>query len=307
MDITEFFNSIDLNKINEFIDNRREEDLHLDFKRLNDSEMTKDDRKTFAKALSGYANADGGIIVWGIDAPNSRAYSKIPIPRLQRALAKLNEFTGNLVNPSVDGVIHIPIDCGKDSGFVKTLIPSSDSTPHMAKGGEDRYYKRSGDSFRKLEHFDVEDMFGRRAKPVLSLSYRVDNARTGSGVVFLILGLRNDGKGSAKSPYLSIKPTGCQIYDYGLDGNQNEGLPRLTTARDSQWTSWGGDGDKVIHPGINMDILALKVTLDLAAQPNFASLIVEYKMATDGMSLVEDKLNIDTKSLTQLIKDARED
>ena len=40
----------------------------------------------------------------------------------------------------------------------------------MAKLGENRYYKRSGDSFYQMEHFDLEDMFGRRRKPKLKMS-----------------------------------------------------------------------------------------------------------------------------------------
>jgi hypothetical protein len=39
----------------------------------------------------------------------------------------------------------------------------------MAKFGQDRYYKRSGDTFRRMEHFDLEDMFGRRPRPKLEL------------------------------------------------------------------------------------------------------------------------------------------
>ena len=31
----------------------------------------------------------------------------------------------------------------------------------MAKLGENRYYQRSGDQFRMMEHFQVADMFGR--------------------------------------------------------------------------------------------------------------------------------------------------
>ncbi len=29
--------------------------------------MHEDDRKTLAEALSGFANSDGGVIVWGVD------------------------------------------------------------------------------------------------------------------------------------------------------------------------------------------------------------------------------------------------
>jgi hypothetical protein len=39
----------------------------------------------------------------------------------------------------------------------------------MAKLGEDRYYKRSGDRFYKIEHFDVADMFDRHRAPVLQV------------------------------------------------------------------------------------------------------------------------------------------
>lgn len=311
LDLVRLYDSIDLNKLDEFIDNQREEDLHLDFKRLNEPRMDRDDRKNFATALSGFANADGGIIIWGIDArPNPEgincASGKIPIRPIQLAISRLNEFTGSHVNPSVDGVIHKAIDCEDDSGFAVTLIPSSDSTPHMAKGGEDRYYKRSGDRFIKMEHFDVEDMFGRRPRPILSLSYRVIQGRGRRGDTlpfFIILGLRNEGRGSARAPYLSIHEQIYQIYQYGLDGNGKEGLPRLTTARDSQWRSWGGAGDTVIHPSTNLDVLALEGTFD-PAQPGFTDLSVEYKIAAEDMVLNEGTLHIDVNLLLQEIRRA---
>lgn len=55
------------------------------------------------------------------------------------------------------------------SGFCMSVVPASDSGPHMAKAGEDRYYKRNGSSFYRMEHFDLEDMFGRRQRPSLLL------------------------------------------------------------------------------------------------------------------------------------------
>jgi hypothetical protein len=44
------------------------EDLHLDFKQLQRPFEHRDDKRNLAKALSGFANSDGGIIIWGIDA-----------------------------------------------------------------------------------------------------------------------------------------------------------------------------------------------------------------------------------------------
>jgi len=311
MDLNDLYNSIDLGKIDDFMVSTREEDLHLDFKRLNEPNMDRDDRKNLAKALSGFANSDGGIIVWGIDArPNSEgidgACAIIPIQPLQLTISRLNEFTGSHVNPFVDGVIHKPVITKNDSGFAVTLIPSSDSTPHVAKGGEDRYYKRSGDRFTKMEHFEIEDMFGRRPRPILSLSYTVikGGSRRGDALSFLIiLGLRNDGRGLARAPYLSIHPQVYKIYRYGLDGNGGEGLPGLTTARDSQWRSWGGARDTVIHPSTSLDVLALNGIFD-PAKPGFTALSVEYRIVAEDMSLTEGILHIDVNLLLQEIRRA---
>jgi len=88
-------------------------------------------------------------------------------------LSTLNSLTGGAVNPDVPGVQHRIIESAPDAGFALTLVPASDRGPHMAKCGEDRYYKRSGSHFIKMEHFDIEDMFGRRAKPNLEVCHRI--------------------------------------------------------------------------------------------------------------------------------------
>lgn len=169
-----------LNKalIDRFIIEHQEENLHLDFKLAQASMDSRDDRKTLAKALSGFANGDGGVIVWGVDAsPNEDgidcAHTKRPILPLSQFISKLNEYTGQAVNPLVGGIVHRRIDAGKDSGFAATLVPASDAGPHMAKLGEDRYYKRSGSRFAKMEHYEVADMFGRRARPLLHVDCRL--------------------------------------------------------------------------------------------------------------------------------------
>ncbi|MBW9235526.1 ATP-binding protein, partial [Leptospira santarosai] len=52
------------------IDEQQEENLFLDFKLKTDatsSNLSKDDKKNYAKALSGFSNTSGGIIIWGVD------------------------------------------------------------------------------------------------------------------------------------------------------------------------------------------------------------------------------------------------
>ena len=129
------------------------------------------------------------------------------------------------VEPIVDGVQHRAVLTSKGRGFAVTLVPESESGPHMAKLGEDRYVKRSGDSFYTMEHFDIADMFGRRRKPKLTLAATV-TAR-GDYAEFVI-GLRNDRRLSARVPYLAFvcnRP--FRRSQFGVDGNHSEGLARL--------------------------------------------------------------------------------
>jgi hypothetical protein len=62
---------------------------------------------------------------------------------------------------------------------VATFVPETDGGPFMALFGEQRYYKRSGDSFYQMEHFDLEDMFGRRQKPNLEMI--IEPSKVGNG------------------------------------------------------------------------------------------------------------------------------
>ncbi|MBR6408801.1 MAG: putative DNA binding domain-containing protein, partial [Alphaproteobacteria bacterium] len=57
--------------LDEFILNMQSEELFLDFKQAvstgkNNNTLHKDDRKNLAKAISGFGNSEGGVIVWGV-------------------------------------------------------------------------------------------------------------------------------------------------------------------------------------------------------------------------------------------------
>jgi Putative DNA-binding domain len=126
MTLEEYFRTLDLGDIDDFVSEGRQEDLHLDFKLVKDPGLDKDDRRTFAKAVSGFANSDGGLIVWGIDARKNAegvdcAQGKPGVSCLKRRLTKLNEFTGSVVNPTVIGVAHRTIESGADHADEPTL------------------------------------------------------------------------------------------------------------------------------------------------------------------------------------------
>jgi hypothetical protein len=265
MSLRESYENLTAKTINEWIASGREEDVQLDFKTISRADLSsRDDRKNLAIAVSGFANSSGGLIVWGVDARPNRegidcASEAKPINDVPRFMSKFNEHVGAAASPIVDGV-----ECRPVEGFAVTFVPESSSTPHMAKLGEDRYYKRSGSRFVVLEHFDLEDIFGRRPRPKLQIVHRLLPTGTmggGAGVREsqgkVIVSLENVGKGVARAPYVAIvRKSTHKIYQYGLDGNGSFGLPRLVASDDST-VRYGGTGDTVIHPGVTREITAV--------------------------------------------------
>lgn len=288
------FESINLERIEELVSTGEEENLQLEFKAINDPSLNSDDKRNLAKALSGFSNSNGGIIVWGIDARKNPkgidcACDKKEIRQLSLFISRLNELTGRAVTPIVEGVKHKKIASVDDRGFGVTLVLESDSGPHMAKLGEDRYYKRSGDSFYRMEHFDLEDMFGRRKKPKLNLTVRqVDIGRK-----TLILGIANIGRATAKAPFLAFKiPAPFRLADFGLDGNMHDGLPRLH-GPGQEVIRYGADSNFVIHPDTTLEVAAIDV--GYPPPPNLPAQLlisVEYELAAEDFALVRDHLQI---------------
>lgn len=297
------FESLSLADIEAFVAEEREEDLHLDFKLVNSAALTKDDRRTFARAVSGFANSDGGLIVWGVDARRNAdgidcAQDKPGVSDAKLLLTKLNEFSGSVVNPTVTGLDHRLITVGAGPcGFVVTFVPASDSGPHMAKLGEDRYYQRSGSNFVKMEHFEVADMFGRRPRPELRLLHRrLGCARHGiNSRVQVQVSIENQGRGSARAPYLSLgiaQP--FRVDRFGIDGNMHHGLPMLISLRDGK-VHFGGSGDTFLHSGIVLPVTVLFAEFVDGAEP--PDLAVDYDISSADSPLQSGSLRLAGREL----------
>lgn len=193
------------------------EDLHLDFKRKSDPENWRasgDDRRNMSKALSGFSNSDGGLLLWGIGAPGSGGNERelYPIKDPQNFAEVLDSYISRLVSPGIDGalnfVIRDPFD--KERGYVVSYIPKSPNSPHRSEAeGLKHYYKRYGDSFRICEHYELEYMFGVRHHPVLKLFWDVEVEMSDEGLGghygILRIGLRNQGRAQAESFCLKIR------------------------------------------------------------------------------------------------------
>lgn len=296
MTLIEQFEALTLDDVTGYISSRQEENLSLEFKTINTPELNRLDRRNLAIVISGFANSSGGLVVWGIVSRENTdridcASGTQEIEPLSQFISRLNEHTGSAASPIVEGVRHKIIPVSGDRGYAVTLVPESDSGPHMAKLGEDRYYKRSGASFYVMEHFDLEDMFGRRKKPKLNPTARIAG---GGANTTIILGIENAGRGTAKAPYLAFSITEpFRPRLYGLDGNGNDGLPKLHFGQRLRYR-YGASANFVIHPGTVHEVTAVDLG-GLNPRPELIpneDVVIEYEISAEDSQIVRGSINL---------------
>ncbi len=160
--------------IEELIANRKSEEYFLDFKRSSNggssSRLSDNDRNSLARALSGFANSEGGVLVWGVECSRDPqvgdvAQSKFPLENPQRFASLVEGAVSGLTVPGVQGCRSISISSA-NGGFVATLIPGSAHAPHQLTQ-EKRYLIRVGSNFEPVPHAVLAGMFGRRPQPTV--------------------------------------------------------------------------------------------------------------------------------------------
>lgn len=213
------------------------EDLHLDFKRKAhpfEVRLSDEDRRNYSKALSGFANSDSGIIVWGIGAPGSgtNERTKHPISQVRGFAEYLDSFLSRLVSPAISGAENYVVfeDEAQDLGYVISYVPKSSNAPHRAEAeGLKQYYMRYGESFKIAEHFELEYIFGKRNIPDIGVFWGVevvhqdlDDKGQRNYQCLLRLGVTNQGKAIAK--YACLRMRYDTTSDYQMDQNLKSDL-----------------------------------------------------------------------------------
>jgi hypothetical protein len=230
------------------------EDLYLDCKVWPPKE--DDAQKMIAKAVCGFANGDGGVIVIGMRAragPNKDDPDQIqaaePVTDTILVKTKVQDLIGQLVEPGIAGVLVNQVNepAGTKSGFVTVLVPATDGLPCRSRK-DWKFYQRISSGTYAMEYFQIADKFGKRQRPVLDL-YLVERPVEGSGDSRyrpFDLGIKNSGRGIAKYPGLRYQNFEGMPRTTVLQGN-SFGLPWRSSQVD--WLIFGGGVDHVIYPG----------------------------------------------------------
>ena len=190
------------------------EDLHLDAKEWPARE--DDAQRVLAKALSGFSNADGGILVIGLEARSVNKgdpdiiQSLKPVADAMGVKSKIENLIGNLVEPPLPGirvaeVMEVP---GQPSGFVLDYIPPTEGLPVRSRKHSNFYMRVSAGTF-PMEYFQLADLFGRRQRPVLSLWSKLGGFKAENGGAFyereFYLGIMNSASSAVSRDRMMLR------------------------------------------------------------------------------------------------------
>lgn len=252
--------------IEEFIAQRKAEELFLDFKRSADNgsgrRLHQNDRNNLAKAISGFGNSEGGVIIWGIDCSPGDDYAdvaraKYPIQDVRRFLSWLEGATSGCTIPPHAGVKNHPIEIDEEgNGFVATLIPKSNHAPHQVVG-KMQYYIRAGSDFVPTPHGVLAGMFGRRPQPDLIHMYTIGPAqleadhRVKCQIGFQIV---NRGSGLASDLFM-------QLTTFSFLGDNCD--LAFQAADTNNWSYWQAYGIKIS----TVSLQHLRLPIEMEIQP----------------------------------------
>ena len=113
--------------IQRLIDERTQEGVQLDFKMKGDARkgsFDQNDRKIFAKAISGFANSTGGLLIWGANAETGpdgvhcAQSPAAPIAQIELFLSEATNLAGQLIQPKHEGIHFRTIASNSASGLV---------------------------------------------------------------------------------------------------------------------------------------------------------------------------------------------
>lgn len=203
--------------LEQLIADREPESLFLDFKRSPQSGASKnlspEDNKNLSKAISGFANSSGGVVVWGVDCrrdpvTGNEVAEKQPLIDASGFNTKLQAAVSRTTIPAHPGVQVLFFDEPSQSpaGYVVMYVPQSSIGPIRAVVSN-HYHVRTGSDFSFLPHDVLAGMFGRIPQPNADLNLISHPARLDSNPGHLTIAFGfvavNLGVVVGERPYLS--------------------------------------------------------------------------------------------------------
>lgn len=163
-------------KLNQYIVDRIEESLYLDYKASGSLVKTDGKKNEISKDISSFANSDGGIIIYGIseyqDGTKHLPEQIDPIDRNNFSKETLEQIINSRISPKIHGIIIYPVTIGNedDNTVVYVVEIPKSQTAHQAS--DKRYYRRYNFQSIAMEDWEVKDIINRQNKANINITLR---------------------------------------------------------------------------------------------------------------------------------------
>jgi hypothetical protein len=185
----------------------------------------KDIRELWAKALSGFGNNEGGVVIFGVickrqmvgtralDVPTALDPHSDPAGLAQNLRDVLRDATIN----AVIGVRIQPVADSAGGGVVVCLIPSGNDKPYRS-ALDNIYYQRVQDGHNPISHSLLRSLFFPRTTPRLRLTCRVSRPGGGSDSTMIDMHFTMDNTGTATARDIMLYVTSNMPLGLDTDG-----------------------------------------------------------------------------------------
>lgn len=166
-----FYSKEDYNfeDIENLITNEVEESIYLDFKDSLALDKTDGKKKEIAKDVSAFANSEGGIIIYGVQEKNHKAYSLNFIDGNIYTKEWIEQIINSSIQRRISDIKIFPIR--KNQNINETIylikIPKSLDSPHLSR--DKRFYKRFNFESVMMEEYEIRNTYGRKLNSKLEI------------------------------------------------------------------------------------------------------------------------------------------
>ncbi|MFI5336512.1 MAG: RNA-binding domain-containing protein [Opitutales bacterium] len=205
-------------------------------------------RKIFSECLSGFANTQGGVLIFGLTCRKTAsgvdqvsALSLVPSPEAIRS--RLMELHHQASDPPVLGFEVFPIQHHEvpEQGFVVCYVPESEFKPHRAELSGRKYLIRAGDDFVVPSVSLLRSLFHPTSQAAIVIEAVGDPSRTHPAITIYI---KNRGNASARDVMLTVDSGGIERIMHTDPWNLHAGGPprfKFTASRS-------------LHPGESLEL-----------------------------------------------------
>ena len=172
--------------------------------------------KIWMEALTGFANNQGGVLIWGIDARKDPATNidaacgEAPVVNPEAVRSRLVELQRQATDPPMANVEieAYTLPSAADRGFVVCFVPEGAFKPYREASGRSQYVYRVGDNFSIMPRSMLQSLFYPRSKAIFrvmaKLIWKADAVSHDLAHLGLAVDLANDGTATARECFVVV-------------------------------------------------------------------------------------------------------